>query len=77
MTSTVKKLLDEALALAAAEREELVEALSDSLEPRPVELGADWSAEIGDRIGQLERAEVEPVHWSEVEARIAKSLRDR
>ena len=74
MTSTAKKILDEALSLPENEREELVAALSDSLDPEPVELSLEWTSEIGNRIVQIERGEVAPVPWSEVEARIKSSL---
>ncbi|MGB8328640.1 MAG: addiction module protein [Polyangiales bacterium] len=57
MTSAAKKILEEALALSEQEREELVSALSSSLEP--VELSPEWSFEIGRRIQKIERGEAE------------------
>lgn len=74
MTSTAKKILDEALSLPAEEREELVAALSDSLDSEAVALSPEWTAEIGDRIARIEHGEVKPVPWNEVEARIKQSL---
>ncbi|MGB3052331.1 MAG: addiction module protein [Polyangiales bacterium] len=55
MTSAAKKILEEALALSQQEREELVGALSNSLDP--VQLSPEWSVEIGDRIRKIERGE--------------------
>ena len=69
-----KKILDEALSLSQDEREELVAALSDSLDPERVELSPEWTSEIGSRIAQIESGEVRPVPWNEVEARIKSSL---
>jgi putative addiction module component (TIGR02574 family) len=74
VTSTAKKLLDEALALSEQEREELVAALSDSLAPESVTLSPGWTSEVGNRIAQIESGEVKPVPWTEVEARIERSL---
>jgi len=53
VTSAAKKILEEALALSQREREELVGALSSSLDP--VQLSPEWNAEIGDRIRKIER----------------------
>ena len=55
MTSTAKKILDEALALPQEEREELVGALSSSLEP--VELSPEWETEIARRVRKIESGE--------------------
>ena len=74
MTSAARRILDEALSLSADERMELMAALSDSFEPRATELSPAWKAEIEDRIGQLERGEVEPVGWEQVEAKIRATL---
>ncbi len=57
VTSAAKKILDEALALSQQEREELVSALSTSLDP--VELSPEWSAEIGRRVRKIERGEAD------------------
>ena len=74
MISTAKKILDEALALPEEEREQLVAALSDSLDPEGVTLSPEWTSEIGNRIAQIESGEVKPFPWNEVEARIKRSL---
>lgn len=55
MTSTAKKVLEAALALPADAREELVGALSISLEPTP--LSPEWEAEIARRIEKIEKGE--------------------
>jgi hypothetical protein len=55
VTSAAKKILEEALALSPQEREELVTALSSSLEP--VQLSPKWSVEIGDRIRRITRGD--------------------
>lgn len=39
------------------------------------DLSPEYKREIEDRIGQLERGEVEPVEWDAVEARIRATLR--
>ena len=77
MKTAAQKLLDEALALTEDERRELMAALSDSFEPAPVQLSPEWTAEIEDRIGQLERGEVEPVDWPRAQARIRAKLAKR
>jgi putative addiction module component (TIGR02574 family) len=57
VTSAAKKILEEALALSQQEREELVSALSSSLDP--IELSPEWSSEIDRRIQKIERGEAE------------------
>ncbi len=74
MTSEARKLLETALALPQDERAALVEALSDSFEFEPEELSPEWRAEVGDRIAALESGEVEAIPWSDVEARIRRTL---
>ena len=74
MTSTAKKILDEALSLSEEERAELVVALSDSLDLESARLSTEWTSEIGNRIAQIESGEVKPVPWSEVERRIKTTL---
>lgn len=74
MTSTARKVLEDALALPSEDRTALIEALSDSLDGAPVSLSAPWTKEIASRIADLESGAVEPVEWSVVQARIAKIL---
>lgn len=59
------------------ERRALVAALSDSFEESAVELPDGWLEEVAGRIAQLERGEVEPVEWREVEAHIQRILSRR
>lgn len=77
VTAAAKKILEDALALTDDERMELMAALSDSFEPEPTQLSPEWKAEIEGRIGQLERGEVEPVEWEQVEAKIRATLARR
>ena len=77
MTAKVEKILQDALALPDEERMDLLTALSDSFEPPAVEFEPEWRAKIADRIGQIERGEVEPVEWDEVETRIRATLARR
>lgn len=55
VTSATKRILDEALSLPPEDREELLDALSDSL--GPTELSQEWQAEIADRIRRIERGD--------------------
>lgn len=50
MTSSAKKILDEALALPAEDRGAITEALDASLHGADVELSTEWLTEIADRI---------------------------
>ena len=74
MGSEARKILEQALALADEEREELVAALSDSLSPEPVSLSPEWNTELTSRIEEIRSGEVEPVSWSEVKADLNKAL---
>ena len=74
MGSEARKILEQALALADKEREELVAALSDSLSLEPVSLSPEWNGEIKSRIEEIRSGEVEPVSWSEVKADLNKAL---
>ena len=55
MTSAAEKILKEALALPPEDREELVGALSESLDP--VRLSPEWESEIARRIAKIESGE--------------------
>ena len=74
VTSATKKILEDALALPEKEREALVEALSDSLDPEALELSPEWTSVIRNRIAQIESGEAKTIPWDEVNARIRKSL---
>jgi putative addiction module component (TIGR02574 family) len=65
MTSKAKKLLDEALELAPAEREALAGQLFDSLDPDDPDAEAAWQAEIERRITEMDQGQVKPIPWAE------------
>lgn len=67
MTRSVAELLEEALRLPEAEREELASRLMDSLEPTAseAEIEAAWGDEIRRRIEDLETGRVKPIRWEE------------
>ena len=77
VTSATQQLLEQAKKLPPDEREALAEALWDTLENEPVSLSPEWQAEISSRIAKLERGEAHTVPWSEVEARIRRTLAQR
>ena len=74
MTSTAKKILDEALTLPEEDREALVEALSESLERPRDELSDEWKAEIARRIEAVERGESKLIEGDEVDVRLREVL---
>lgn len=74
MTSAAQKLLEEAKHLSHDERVELVEALSDTFSDERASLSPEWTAEVTNRIAQLESGEVRAVPWSEVQARLDRTL---
>ena len=75
MTSTAKKILEQALSLPEDEREALVDALADSLERPPADLSDEWKAEIARRIDAVERGESKLIEADEVDARLRAALR--
>lgn len=74
VTSTAKKILDEALSLPEDERAALVDALNESLEAPEDDLSPEWKAEIARRIAAVERGESRLIPGDEVEARIRETL---
>lgn len=74
MTSAARGLLEQANMLPYVERRALAEALWDSLESELASLSLERAAGISDRIGQLELGEVRAIAWSEVEARLRRTL---
>jgi putative addiction module component (TIGR02574 family) len=74
VTSTGKKILEEALALPMEERAALVEALNQSLEGAENDLSPEWKAEIARRIEAIERGESRLIPGDEVEARVHERL---
>ncbi len=55
VTSAARKVLEEALSLPQEEREEIIGALSGSLEP--VELSPEWKSEVARRMQKIDRGE--------------------
>jgi putative addiction module component (TIGR02574 family) len=75
VTSTAKKILDEALALPQAERRLLAEALLESAtEESEHEIDPAWRDEVLRRIDQVRRGDVELEPWSEVRRQIREAL---
>lgn len=74
MTSTAKKILEQALSLPEEEREALVDALTDSLSRRGA-LSDEWNAEIARRIAAVERGESKLIEGDAVDARLRAALR--
>lgn len=66
MTSTAKKLLDDALRLSDRDRADLAVLLIESLDSRiDPDAEAKWDAEIHRRIEDLDNRSVETVPWTE------------
>lgn len=74
MTDTARDILEQAKQLSHYERLALVQALCDTFADEPESLSPEWTAEVAERIAQLERGEVQAVPWSEVESRIRQTL---
>ena len=70
MTAAAKKVFEEALALSDTEREELVEVLSQSLQP--TRFSAQWKAELGRRIEKIESGRA-VLHDAESHARALRA----
>jgi putative addiction module component (TIGR02574 family) len=75
VTSTARKILEEAFALSEPERETLVDALAESLSPPETGLSPEWRREVDARLAALESGAEQPVPWSEVAARIERTLK--
>ena len=65
MTSTAKRIIEEALTLPTEERRVVAEVLMDSLLAQE-EIDAAWRDEILRRIEEVRRGEVELETWAEV-----------
>jgi putative addiction module component (TIGR02574 family) len=74
MSAAARKILDQALTLSDAEREELAQALSDSLTGTTVDVGVAWQTELARRLEAAERGEARLVSWDEVEARVRRRI---
>jgi len=75
VTSTAKKIFEEAMGLPQAERRLLAEALLDSTtDESEHEIDPAWRDEVLRRIEQVRRGEVKPEPWSEVRRQIREAL---
>lgn len=77
MSMDPSKLRDEAMRLPADARARLAADLLGSLEEsddalEPAEHEAAWSAEVAERLRQVDAGEVTPVSWSEARHRIIR-----
>ena len=76
MTDRAKAVLEAALALPEAEREEIAERLFESVEP-PEKLSPEWAAEIKRRMKEIDEgtATLIPANqvFAEVRARLKKN----
>jgi putative addiction module component (TIGR02574 family) len=73
MTKSAEHILEEALALNAADRIELIDRLSETLEPSTdSEYTAAWEAEIRERIQQVERGQSAPIPWRDAMNQISR-----
>jgi putative addiction module component (TIGR02574 family) len=71
MTPQATNLLAEALRLSEAERGELAARLIESLEPAADDgVEAAWSAEIRQRLDELQTGQVQPIPWAEARRQI-------
>jgi len=76
MTDRGNRVLEEALALPAAERTKLAERLLSSLDPDSQEpLSEEWAEEIESRIAAFERGELEAIPAEEAFERALKKSR--
>ena len=72
--TNVKELLQQALALSAEDRADLIEALDQSLQTPEGDLSSDWKAEIASRIDAVEQGKSRLIPGDQVEARIHAAL---
>jgi putative addiction module component (TIGR02574 family) len=76
MNSEAKKLLDQALLLAPADRESLAEELFESLEADDPDAKSAWEAEIARRVTELDQGDVHPMSWAEARRMIFEASDD-
>jgi putative addiction module component (TIGR02574 family) len=75
VTSSARRILDDALALPESERRLLAEALLESTElPSESEIDPAWRDEVLRRIEQVRCGEAVPEPWSEVRRKIDAAL---
>jgi putative addiction module component (TIGR02574 family) len=71
MTQKSQAVLEEALKLTAHERAEVAEQLLASLDEGPdAEVERAWQEEVQRRLQQIDRGEVKPIPWEEVQKRL-------
>ncbi len=73
MTPQTQHLLNEALQLPESERGDLTARLLESLDPAAEsDVEACWSAEIQQRLAELESGQVQPIAWPEARRMILR-----
>jgi putative addiction module component (TIGR02574 family) len=79
MSAAAQKVLESALGLPAEDREQIADALWDSLEHGDDEASVEkaWEAEIARRSKEIDEGKAELVPWEDVKAKIAKRLGER
>ena len=76
MSPDVDKVIVAASRLPVADRARVIERLLASIEGEPDADAAEaWAVEIARRSREIERGLVEPVPWSELQARVERRLR--
>ncbi len=77
MAKSAEHIFEEALALDADDRMELIDRLSETLEPSTdPEYTAAWEAEIRERIQQVERGQSAPIPWRQAIDQISRGEGD-
>jgi putative addiction module component (TIGR02574 family) len=77
MMQPANELLVEAMRLPPSERGELAARLIESLDPTTDnDIEAAWSAEIQQRIEELETGKVKPIPWSEARLQILEDAEE-
>lgn len=75
MSSSARKILDDAMGLPAEQRRIMAEALLHSVsEESEHEIHPAWRDEVMRRIEQVQRGEVRPEPWSEVRAKLRQAI---
>jgi putative addiction module component (TIGR02574 family) len=79
MSSAAKQIIEAALKLDPVDREQIADALWDSLEHGDDEASVEkaWEEEIARRSKEVDEGRAETVAWEDVKAEIAKRLGER
>ena len=80
MSPGLEALMQRAIRLPSAEREELVRFLIESLDPiaeyvDEAEIERAWLIEVERRVGEIDRGEVVPIPGDEARAHVRRQLR--